>query len=67
VTDLVRSGSPTSVGSHHQHAVVILQEMEGERVLPIWIGPAERAPSRWKLAGVKFSRPLTHDLLKQSS
>jgi len=27
--------------------VVILQENEGQRVLPIWIGPAERARSRW--------------------
>ena len=45
--------------------VVILQEMEGERVLPIWIGPAEASAIAMELAGVKFSRPLTHDLLKQ--
>ena len=44
--------------------VVILQEMEGERVLPIWIGPAEASAIAMELAGVKFSRPLTHDLLK---
>ena len=45
--------------------VVILQEVEGERVLPIWIGPAEASAIAMELAGVKFSRPLTHDLVKQ--
>jgi hypothetical protein len=45
--------------------VVILQETEGERVLPIWIGPAEASAIAMELAGVKFARPLTHDLLKQ--
>jgi bifunctional DNase/RNase len=44
---------------------VILQEQQGERVLPIWIGPAEASAIAMELAGVKFSRPLTHDLLKQ--
>lgn len=42
--------------------VVILQEMEGDRVLPIWIGPAEASAIAMELAGMKFSRPLTHDL-----
>lgn len=45
--------------------VVILQEKDGDRVLPIWIGPAEASAIAMELAGVKFSRPLTHDLLKQ--
>lgn len=45
--------------------VVILQEHEGERVLPIWIGPAEANAIAMELAGMKFSRPLTHDLIKQ--
>ena len=45
--------------------VVILQEKDGSRVLPIWIGPAEASAIAMELAGVKFSRPLTHDLLKQ--
>jgi len=45
--------------------VVILQEREGERVLPIWIGPAEASAIAMELAGVKLARPLTHDLLKQ--
>lgn len=44
--------------------VVILQERDGQRVLPIWIGPGEASAIAMELAGVKFSRPLTHDLLK---
>lgn len=43
--------------------VVILQESEGERVLPIWIGPGEASAIAMELADMKFSRPLTHDLL----
>ncbi|MGD2151956.1 MAG: bifunctional nuclease family protein [Gemmatimonadales bacterium] len=42
--------------------VVILQETDGERVLPIWIGPGEASAIAMELAGMKFSRPLTHDL-----
>ncbi len=43
--------------------VVILQESDGERVLPIWIGPGEASAIAMELARMKFSRPLTHDLL----
>ncbi|MCI0433501.1 MAG: bifunctional nuclease family protein [Gemmatimonadetes bacterium] len=42
--------------------VVILQESDGTRVLPIWIGPGEASAIAMELAGMKFSRPLTHDL-----
>jgi len=45
-----------------QSPVVILQEEGGERVLPIWIGPAEASAIAMELAGMKFPRPLTHDL-----
>jgi hypothetical protein len=44
--------------------VVILQEMEGKRVLPIWIGRSEARAIAMELAGQKFQRPLTHDLMK---
>ena len=43
--------------------VVILQEQDGERVLPIWIGPGEATAIAMELAHMKFARPLTHDLL----
>ncbi len=42
--------------------VVLLQETEGDRVLPIWIGPAEASAIAMELAGMSFPRPLTHDL-----
>jgi bifunctional DNase/RNase len=45
-----------------QTPVVILQEVGGERVLPIWIGPGEASAIAMELAGMKFARPLTHDL-----
>ncbi len=43
--------------------VVILQEEEGDRILPIWIGPSEASAIAMQLAAWSFSRPLTHDLL----
>jgi bifunctional DNase/RNase len=43
--------------------VVILQEAGGQRVLPIWIGPGEASAIAMELAGMNFSRPLTHDLM----
>ncbi|MGB5527036.1 MAG: bifunctional nuclease family protein [Gemmatimonadota bacterium] len=43
--------------------VVILREVDGDRLLPIWIGPGEASAIAMELAGIKFSRPLTHDLL----
>lgn len=44
--------------------IVILQEKSGTRVLPIWIGPNEASSIAMELAGKKFQRPLTHDLMK---
>lgn len=43
--------------------VVLLEEVAGDRVLPIWIGTAEAHAIAMELAGMKFSRPLTHDLM----
>jgi len=44
--------------------VVILQEEEGERTLPIWIGASEANAIALELQGVRPERPLTHDLMK---
>ena len=44
-------------------SVVILRELDGERVLPIWIGPSEATSIAMRLADMDFERPLTHDLL----
>lgn len=46
-----------------QQNVVILREAEGERILPIWIGPGEAQAIRRILSDEPFPRPLTHDLL----
>jgi uncharacterized protein len=46
-----------------QQNIVILREAEGQRILPIWIGPGEAQAIRRILAEEPFPRPLTHDLL----
>lgn len=45
--------------------IVVLQEKDGSRMIPIYIGPAEANAIAMELADVKFERPLTHDLLQQ--
>ncbi|MFC1883679.1 bifunctional nuclease family protein [Thermodesulfobacteriota bacterium] len=44
--------------------IVILKEVEGEQTLPIWIGLLEATAIASELEGIQFSRPMTHDLLK---
>jgi len=46
-----------------QQNIVILRETDGDRILPIWIGPSEAQAIRRILAEESFPRPLTHDLL----
>lgn len=46
-----------------QHRVVILREVEGDRHLPIWIGPFEAEAIAMVLQGVGSARPLPYDLL----
>src|SRR5262249_57407149 len=46
-----------------QQNIVILREVDGERILPIWIGPGEAQAIRRILSEEPFPRPLTHDLL----
>jgi uncharacterized protein len=48
-----------------QHRIVVLREEDGERYLPIWIGPFEADAITIQLQGIEVARPLTHDLLKQ--
>ena len=44
--------------------VVVLQEQDGERLLPIWIGQAEAESIVMQIHNLKRVRPLTHDLCK---
>ena len=46
-----------------QQNIVVLREVDGLRILPIWIGPGEAQAIRRILSEEPFPRPLTHDLL----
>ena len=52
-----------AIDERSKSPVVILQEIEGDRVLPIWIGPTEATAIHMELAGKRYQRPLTHDLV----
>ena len=43
-------------------SVVLLREVNGERALPIWVGPGEAFAISIRLGNVQRDRPLTHDL-----
>ena len=43
--------------------VVVLEDAEKTRLVPIWIGAAEGNAIALELQGEKFPRPLTHDLI----
>ncbi|MDJ0756760.1 MAG: bifunctional nuclease family protein [Ardenticatenaceae bacterium] len=47
-----------------QHRIVMLRDVDGERQLPIWIGPCEAESITLELQDTEMARPLTHDLLK---
>lgn len=42
--------------------VVLLQERDGDRILPIWIGRPEAESIAVQIKGVPRERPMTHDL-----
>jgi len=44
--------------------IVLLREDEGQRYLPIFIGPPEATAIVYALQGMETPRPMTHDLLK---
>lgn len=45
--------------------VVILQEKDGDRLLPIWIGQPEAESIVMEMNKIRPPRPLTHDLCKR--
>ena len=47
-----------------QQPIVLLKELEGERVLPIWIGLTEAKAIAEAMQGVVPPRPMTHDLFR---
>lgn len=44
--------------------IVLLREEDGERYLPIFIGPPEATAIVYALQGMDTPRPMTHDLFK---
>ena len=44
--------------------IVLLREVDGDRYLPIWIGAVEATAIAYEQQGVKPTRPLTHDLMR---
>jgi uncharacterized protein len=52
------------VDSTSQAYVVILQERDGDRLLPIWIGRPEAESIVMQMHDIKRPRPLTHDLCR---
>ena len=56
--------SGLTVDSVTNSPIVILKEVDGDQTLPIWIGLLEATAIASELEGIKFSRPMTHDLLK---
>lgn len=44
--------------------IVVLEDKENGRILPIWIGPSEAQAILLQLEGVQPPRPMTHDLLR---
>jgi bifunctional DNase/RNase len=54
--------SRLGIDSASNSYVVVLQEKDGDRLLPIWIGQPEAESIVMHMHNVKRSRPLTHDL-----
>jgi uncharacterized protein len=44
--------------------IVILRDLEGQRVLPIWVGLFEANAIALQIENVSTPRPMTHDLLR---
>ena len=44
--------------------IVVLEELKGERMLPIWIGVFEANAIALKIENIQTPRPMTHDLIR---
>lgn len=44
--------------------IVVLREVDGQRVLPIWVGVFEANAIALQVENVQTPRPMTHDLLR---
>jgi len=56
--------SGLTIDPYTNSPIMILKEEDGERSIPIWIGLLEATAIASELEKIKFSRPMTHDLLR---
>jgi len=56
--------SGLTMDPHTNTPIVVLKDPESETSLPIWIGILEATAIATELEKVQFSRPMTHDLIK---
>lgn len=56
--------SGLTMDPHTNTPIVVLKDPESETSLPIWIGILEATAIATELEQVQFSRPMTHDLIK---
>jgi hypothetical protein len=47
-----------------QMPIVILRDMSGDTILPIWVGPYEANAIALEIEKIPTARPMTHDLMK---
>ncbi|MCS7184991.1 MAG: bifunctional nuclease family protein [bacterium] len=62
-SDLKRVILNTLVPTSNFQFIMLLEEVDGTRILPIWIGSPEGQSILFKLTNQSFPRPLTHDLI----
>jgi bifunctional DNase/RNase len=46
--------------------IVVLKDVNGDTILPIWVGIPEAHAIYWEIEKVAPARPMTHDLLKNA-
>jgi len=56
--------SGLTIDPHNNSPIILLKDQAGEKTLPIWIGLLEATAIASELESIKFSRPMTHDLLR---
>lgn len=54
------------VDNTNNSPVVLLREVGGSRVLPIYVGPFEASSIAYALQGTDFPRPMTLDLMRRA-
>ena len=45
--------------------IVVLNDLDNRKALPIWIGSAEASAIIRKIENIEVSRPMTHDLIPE--